>query len=263
MSVLNELLSTLPFMTEARAALVINAFADGESGFYIRFRWPSFLFSRPHYCRGRGAAAGGADGGWLHKRATASVKFYVSAIRGTPMLVQLMIVFYGLPAIGIRLDPLPRPLWAFRSQYRRLCLGNHTRGDFVGAQRAVGSDFSIGVTYMQTFRRIIMPRAFRVSGAALEQPALSACLRYLARFCGDHYRAFPRGAANCQCQLSFLPVYIEAGLVYWVFCFSSLTSPSRVSKNVSTAMWRNKEPAMIKIRNIHKAFDGKPNFARR
>ncbi len=115
MSVLNELLSTLPFMTEARAALVINAF------------WPMvksrlFIFdSAGHrfFFLGLIIAVGVAllrvvpAGGWLHKLALLLVKFYVSAIRGTPMLVQLMIVFYGLPAIGIRLDPLPTAIVGF------------------------------------------------------------------------------------------------------------------------------------------------------
>ena len=49
-----------------------------------------------------------------------SVKFlqivarvYVSAIRGTPLLVQLFILFYGLPTIGIIIDPFPSAVIGF------------------------------------------------------------------------------------------------------------------------------------------------------
>ena len=77
-------------MTEARAALVINAF------------WPmvkaGFLYSIPlaivSFFLGLIIAVGVAllrvvpAGGWLHKLALLLVKFYVSAIRGTPMLAR-------------------------------------------------------------------------------------------------------------------------------------------------------------------------------
>src|SRR5690606_39291380 len=40
----------------------------------------------------------------------ALVRFYVWLIRGTPLLVQLFVIFYGLPSAGIVLDPLPAAL---------------------------------------------------------------------------------------------------------------------------------------------------------
>src|SRR5690606_24881037 len=41
------------------------------------------------------------------------VRFYVWLIRGTPLLVQLFVIFYGLPSVGIILDPLPAALIGF------------------------------------------------------------------------------------------------------------------------------------------------------
>ena len=40
-------------------------------------------------------------------------RIYVSTIRGTPMLVQIFIIFYGLPEVGIKLDPFPTAIIAF------------------------------------------------------------------------------------------------------------------------------------------------------
>ena len=40
-------------------------------------------------------------------------RFYISVIRGTPLLVQLFVIFYGLPAIGLVIDPWPSAIVAF------------------------------------------------------------------------------------------------------------------------------------------------------
>ena len=40
-------------------------------------------------------------------------RVYISLIRGTPVLVQLFVIFYGLPAIGVKIDPWPSAIIAF------------------------------------------------------------------------------------------------------------------------------------------------------
>src|SRR5213595_1275794 len=40
-------------------------------------------------------------------------RFYISVIRGTPLLVQLFVIFYGLPSIGVKLEPWPSAIIAF------------------------------------------------------------------------------------------------------------------------------------------------------
>ena len=151
-------------MTEARATLVINAF------------WPmvkaGFLYSLPlalvSFSIGIVIALAVAlvrtvpVAGMAHRIVLGLVRFYVSAIRGTPLLVQLMIVFYGLPAIGITLNPLPTAIigfslniGAYASETIRAAILSVPKGQWEAG-------FTIGMTYMQTFRRIILPQAFRV-----------------------------------------------------------------------------------------------------
>ena len=234
MSVLNELLSTLPFMTEARAALVINAF------------WPmvkaGFLYSIPlaivSFFLGLIIAVGVAllrvvpAGGWLNKLALLLVKFYVSAIRGTPMLVQLMIVFYGLPAIGIRLDPLPTAIvgfslniGAYASETIRAAILSVPKGQWEAG-------FSIGMTYMQTFRRIIMPQAFRVSVPPLSNTFISLFKDTSLASVVTITELFRVAQQIANASYDFLPVYIEAGLVYWVFCFFLFIAQARIEKRL-------------------------------
>lgn len=231
---LNEFLASLPFMTETRADLVISAF------------WPmvkaGFLVSVPL------AVASFAIGmviavivalirvtpaaGWLHKAAQALVKMYISAIRGTPMLIQLAVVFYGLPAVGIYINPIPAAIigfslnvGAYASETIRAAILSVPKG-----QWEAGS--SIGMTYMQTFRRIIAPQAFRVSVPPLSNEFISLFKSTsLASFVTvtELFRAASEVANRAY---DFLPVYIEAGLVYWCFCWVLFFAQAKIEKRL-------------------------------
>jgi len=102
-------------------------------------------------------------GGWLHRIFLAVFKVYISIIRGTPMLVQLAVIFYGLPAMNIYFTPIPAAIIAFSlnvgaygSETVRAAILSVPKGQWEAG-------FSIGMTYMQTFRRIIAPQALRVA----------------------------------------------------------------------------------------------------
>lgn len=221
-------------MTEARAALVINAF------------WPmvkaGFLYSIPlavvSFIFGILIALAVAlvrvipVAGVLHRVLLGVVKFYVSAIRGTPMLVQLMVVFYGLPAIGITLDPLPTAvigfslnIGAYASETIRAAILSVPKGQWE-------ADFSIGMTYMQTFRRIIMPQAFRVSVPPLSNTFISLFKETSLASVVTITELFRVAQQIANASYDFLPVYIEAGLVYWVFCFFLFIGQAKLEKRL-------------------------------
>ena len=112
---LEQLLMSLPFMDATRAKLVIDAF------------WPmveaAVLVSIPlaiaSFIIGMIIAVVVAlirispSNGIVHRLLLAFVKGYISIIRGTPMLVQISVVFYGLPAIGVFIDPIPAAIIGF------------------------------------------------------------------------------------------------------------------------------------------------------
>lgn len=95
---------------------------------------------------------------------------YVSYMRGTPLLVQMMVVYYGLPILvqnlfGLninRWDPLIFAEIALIMNESAF-LGEIVRGAILSIP-AVQSEagYSIGMTKMQTFRRIILPQTIRV-----------------------------------------------------------------------------------------------------
>lgn len=88
--------------------------------------------------------------------------FYIEVVRGTPLLVQLFIVYYGLPSYGIRLDPfmagfltLGVHYGAYLSEVYRSGILSVDRGQWEAAA-------SIGMRRSMILREIILPQAVRV-----------------------------------------------------------------------------------------------------
>ena len=91
----------------------------------------------------------------LSNLAKAICQFYISIIRGTPLLVQLFIIFYGLPNIGITLDPFISAIIAFS-----LSIGAYSSETIRASILAVPkgqweAGWSIGLTNSDTFIKII------------------------------------------------------------------------------------------------------------
>uniref|UniRef100_UPI000F015158 ABC transporter permease subunit n=1 Tax=Pseudomonas viridiflava TaxID=33069 RepID=UPI000F015158 len=90
-------------------------------------------------------------------------RLYVSFFRGTPLLVQLVLIYYGLPQLGLELDPLPAALIgfslnmaAYACEILRAAIGSVDRGLWEAAA-------SIGMTRWQAMRRAILPQAARTA----------------------------------------------------------------------------------------------------
>jgi len=98
---------------------------------------------------------------------------YVSIFRGTPLLVQLFIIFYGLPSIGITIDPYPSAVigfslnvGAYASEIVRAAILSIFSGQWEAA-------YSIGMNYTQALRRVIFPQAARVAVPPLSNTFIS------------------------------------------------------------------------------------------
>jgi cystine transport system permease protein len=88
---------------------------------------------------------------------------YLSVFRGTPMLVQILLVYFGLPQVGITLDPIPSAIIALS-----LNVGSYQSENFrsgiLGVEKGQReAALSIGMTYWQALRRIIFPQALRIA----------------------------------------------------------------------------------------------------
>jgi cystine transport system permease protein len=98
---------------------------------------------------------------------------YVSAIRGTPLLVQVFIVYYGLPSIGIEFSPIAAGILsltlnvaAYMSETLRGAVGAVSLGQWLAGE-------SLGLTRRQTLRYVIVPQALRAAVPALSNSLIS------------------------------------------------------------------------------------------
>ena len=232
---LQQFLSSLPFMTDARAQLVMDSFLPMvQAGFMVSL--PLAMIS---FVCGILIAIGVAlvrispSDNILHHILLKLTKYYVGIIRGTPLLVQLSIVFYGLPALGIYIDPIPAAIigfslntGAYASETIRSAILSVPKGQWEAG-------FSIGMTYMQTFRRIIAPQAFRVAVPPLSHDFIGLFKNTSLASVVTVTELFRVAQQYANLSYDFLPVYIEAGMVYWCFCMVLFLIQARIEKRFS------------------------------
>ncbi|MCW3767663.1 amino acid ABC transporter permease [Paenarthrobacter ureafaciens] len=159
-------------------------------------------------------------------------RFYVSVIRGTPLLVQLFVIFYGLPSIGVKLDPWPSAVIAFS-----LNVGGYAAEIIRAAILSVPkgqweAGHTIGMSGGQTLLRIILPQAARVSVPPLSNTFISlvkdTSLASLI-LVTELFRNAQQIAAFSQ---EFMVLYLQAALVYWVICLVLSTAQSAVERRL-------------------------------
>ncbi|MBJ7340329.1 MAG: ABC transporter permease subunit [Mycolicibacterium sp.] len=145
-------------------------------------------------------------------------RFYISIIRGTPLLVQLFIIFFALPQIGIKLDPFLAATIAFSinvggyaAEIIRSAIQSIPKGQWEAAE-------TIGFNYVGALRRIILPQAARVA-----VPPLSNTLISLVKdtslastiLVTELLRTAQVAAAP---TFEFFALYGTAAAYYWVIC---------------------------------------------
>lgn len=98
---------------------------------------------------------------------------YVSCMRGTPLLVQLFVIYFGLPSIGIQFDPISAGILglslnvgAYLSETIRGAINGVEHGQWNAAR-------SLGLTQAQTLRYVIGPQALRLAVPSLSNSLIS------------------------------------------------------------------------------------------
>ncbi|MEG9246992.1 amino acid ABC transporter permease [Arthrobacter sp. Soc17.1.1.1] len=159
-------------------------------------------------------------------------RFYVSVIRGTPLLVQLFVIFYGLPSIGLTIDPWPSAIIAFSlnvagyaAEILRAAILSVPKGQWEAGH-------TIGMSRALTLRRVILPQAARVSVPPLSNTFISlvkdTSLASLI-LVTELFREAQQIAAFSQ---QFMLLYVEAAAIYWVFCLVLSSGQSALEKRL-------------------------------
>ncbi|GAA2382803.1 ABC transporter permease subunit [Gordonia cholesterolivorans] len=145
-------------------------------------------------------------------------RIYVSIIRGTPLLVQLFIIFYALPELGFKVPPLPAAAIAFSLNvggYAAEIIRSAIMSVPKGQREAAAT---IGMNYATTMRRIVLPQAARIA-----VPGLSNTLISLVKdtslastiLVTELLRVAQIAAAP---TFEFFALYMTAAVYYWIVC---------------------------------------------
>jgi cystine transport system permease protein len=144
---------------------------------------------------------------------------YISVIRGTPLLVQLFIVFYGLPQLGIDLDPYPAAIVAlslnvggYAAEVVRASILSVPRGQYEAAT-------VIGMDYWQSMRRIVLPQAARIAVPPLSNTLLSLIKDTALASLVLVPELFREAQVTAAATTEYLPLYAMAALYFWVVCY--------------------------------------------
>ncbi len=88
--------------------------------------------------------------------------WFVEIMRGTPLLIQLYFIYYGLPNIGIKLDPFPAALLGLGLNYAAYEAENYRAGILSIPRSQMEAALALGMTRLQALRHIIVPQAMRL-----------------------------------------------------------------------------------------------------
>lgn len=159
-------------------------------------------------------------------------KFYVWIIRGTPLLVQLFIIFYGLAKVNIILDPLVAAIigftinvGAYSSEVIRAAILSIPKGQWEAAA-------SIGMTHTQTLRRVVLPQAARVSIPPLFNSFISLIKDTSLAASITLTEMFQVAQRVTATTYEPLLLYVEVAIIYLMFCTVLSAVQSRVENKL-------------------------------
>ena len=144
-------------------------------------------------------------------------RFYIWVIRGTPLLVQLYLVFFGLPSIGIVLDGFTAAVIVFSINEGAYCAETMRSALEAVPVWQIEAGYCVGMNYFQVMRRIVLPQAFRTAFPPLsnsligmvKDTSLAANITVVEMFMATQRIA--------RANYVTLALYIEVALVYLLF----------------------------------------------
>ena len=141
-------------------------------------------------------------------------RFYIWIFRGTPLLVQLFVVFYGLPDIGIKLEVFPAAVitlalnaGAYDAEVMRAALEAVPAGQ-------MEAGYCVGMNYLQIMRRIILPQAMRTAVPSLANSLISMTKDSSLASSITLMEMFQLTRTIASGKWIVLPLYLEVGFLY-------------------------------------------------
>jgi cystine transport system permease protein len=141
---------------------------------------------------------------------------YVSLMRGTPLLVQMFIIYYGLPGVGIEFTPVTAGILAlslnsgaFLSESLRGAIGAISKGQWAAS-------FSLGLGYWATLYYVVLPQALRVAVPAMSNTLISLIKDTSLVSVITLTELMLSTKEVIATTFQPLPLYLAAGAIYWM-----------------------------------------------
>lgn len=144
-------------------------------------------------------------------------RFYTWIIRGTPLLVQLFVIFYGLPSIGIVLDPFPAAIIVFS-----LNEGAYASETIRGALESIPegqieASYCVGLNFLQSMWHIVLPQTFKNAFPSLANSLISLVKDTSLASNITVIEMLMRTKQLVGVYYQPLLLYCEVGLIYLIF----------------------------------------------
>ncbi len=143
---------------------------------------------------------------------------YVSAVRGTPLLVQLFLWYYALPQAGLTLGPfsagiigLSVNVGAYLAESFRAAIQSVDRGQFEAS-------YSLGMTYAATLRRIILPQSIRTALPTIGNTFIGLVKDSSLVSVITVRELLANGQLTIARTFQALPILLEVAVIYWLLC---------------------------------------------
>lgn len=143
---------------------------------------------------------------------------YVSMMRGTPLLVQVFLVYYGLPSVGIEFSPVTAGVLALTLNVAAY-LSESLRGAVLGVSQGQWmAGTSLGLTRIQTLRYVVTPQALRMAVPSLSNSLISLIkdTSLVSVIAVTELMLATKELISTTFQP--FPLYLAAAGIYWVLC---------------------------------------------
>lgn len=160
---------------------------------------------------------------------------YVSVMRGTPLLVQIFVIYYGLPSVGIEFTPVTAGVLALS-----LNAGAYLSESLRGAIQSIGqgqwrASYSLGLSHWQSLRYVVLPQALRVAVPSMGNTLISLIkdTSLVSVITMTELMLTTREVIATTFQP--LPLYLAAAAIYWAMSLVFEALQRRAERHLNKA----------------------------
>ena len=163
---------------------------------------------------------------------------YVSGFRGTPLLVQLFVIYFGLPSIGVQFDPITAGILglslnvgAYLSETLRGAINGVAHGQWDAAR-------SLGLTQMQLMRHVVGPQALRLAVPSLSNSLISLIkdTSLVSVIAVSELMLVTKEVIATTFQP--FPLYLAAAAIYWALSASFESLQKKLERRLNRSYLR-------------------------